>query len=106
MAGPSAIGCFCWRERSVLEMEYQGDIARLSADGHLLTDEFYTGMPWCIGLQRFRRQVESGLLEITIVPWRDRSKVILDDSAVDKAGDNGAHLLKVTVLPEYQLTVP
>ena len=89
-----------------LKVEYQGDIARLSADGHLLTDDFYTGMPWCIGLKRFRRQVESGPLEITIVPWRDRSKVILDDSAVDKAGDNGAHLLKVTVLPEYQLTVP
>ena len=89
-----------------LKVEYQGDIARLSADGHLLTDDFYTGMPWCIGLKRFRRQVESGPLEIAIVPWRDRSDVILDDFAVNKAGDNSAHLLKVTVLPEYQLTVP
>jgi len=89
-----------------LKVEYQGDIARLSADGHLLTDEFYTGMPWCIGLERFRKQVESGPLEIAIVPWRDRSKVILDDSAVKKVGDERAQLLRVTVLPEYQLTVP
>ena len=89
-----------------LKVEYQGDIARLSADGHLLTDEFYTGMPWCIGLQRFQRQVESGPLEITIVPWRDRSQVILDDFAVKRVVDSSAHLLKVTVLPEYQLTVP
>ena len=89
-----------------LKVEYQGDIARLSADGHLLTDEFYTGMPWCIGLKRFRRQAESGPLEIVIVPWRDRSKVILDDSVADKAVDNRAKLLSVTVVPEYQLTVP
>ena len=89
-----------------LKVKYQGDIARLNADGHLLTDEFYTGMPWSIGLKRFQRQVESGSLEIAIVPWRDRSKVILDDSAVDKAGHSGPNLLDVTVLPEYQLTVP
>ena len=87
-------------------MEYQGDIARLSAGGHLLTDDFYNGTPWCIGLKRFRRQVESGDLEIAIVSWRDRSSVILDDFAVNEARDNGSHLLKVTVLPEYQLTVP
>jgi hypothetical protein len=89
-----------------LRVEYRGDIARLSADGHLLTDDFYNGMPWCIGLKRFRSQVESGKLEIAIVPWRDHSKVILDDFAVDKAGHSGPNLLNVAVLPEYQLTVP
>jgi beta-galactosidase len=89
-----------------LKVEYQGDIARLSAAGHLLTDDFYNGMPWCIGLKRFRRQVESGPLEIAIVPWRDRSKVILDDFAFNKVEDNSPRLLKVTVLPEYQLIVP
>ena len=89
-----------------LKVEYQGDIARLSAAGHLLTDDFYTGMPWCIGLKRFRREVESGDLEIAIVPWRDRSQVILDDIAVNKVRDNSPHLLKITVLPEYQLIVP
>lgn len=66
-----------------LQVEYHGDIARLSAAGHLLTDDFYNGMPWCIGLSRLRRQVESGPLEIAIVPWRDRSKVILDDFAIN-----------------------
>ena len=89
-----------------LQVEYQGDIARLSAAGHLLTDDFYNGTPWCIGLKRFRKQVESGGLEITIVPWRDRSEVILDNLGTNKARDNSAHLLRVTVLPEYQLTVP
>lgn len=89
-----------------LKVEYQGDIARLSAEGHLLTDDFDTGMPWCIGLKRFRRQVESGPLEIAIVPWRDRPEVILDDFAINKVGGNSPRPLKVTVLPEYQLTVP
>ena len=99
-------GAFVGVSDLFLKVEYQGDIARLSAGGHLLTDDFYNGTPWCIGLKRFRRQVESGDLEIAIVPWRDRSSVILDDFAVNEARDNGSHLLKVTVLPEYQLTVP
>jgi hypothetical protein len=47
-----------------------------------------------------------GSLEIAIVPWRDRSNVVLDDFAVNKAGDNRAQLLQMTVLPEYQLTFP
>jgi beta-galactosidase len=88
-----------------LNVEYQGDIARLTAGGHLLTDDFYTGMPWYIGLKRFRNHVESGRLEISIVPWRDRSDVILDESAVKRTGDKSARLLKVTVMPEYQLIV-
>ncbi len=90
-----------------LKIEYQGDIARFSSEGHLLTDDFYTGMAWCIGLKRFRRQVESGPLEIAVVPWRDRSKVILDDFVLEMAAaDHTARILKVTVQPEYQLTVP
>jgi hypothetical protein len=100
------IGAFEGVSDVFLKVEYQGDIARLSAAGLLLADDFYNGMPWCIGLKRFRRQVESGGMEITVVPWRDRSKVVLDDFAVHQAGDNSAHLLKVTVLPGYQLTVP
>ncbi len=89
-----------------LKVEYLGDIARLSAAGHLLTDNFYNGMPWCIGFKRFRRQAESGDLELTIVPWPDRSGVILDSFAVDKMEVHSSQLLNLTVLPEYELTVP
>ena len=88
-----------------LKIDYFGDIARLSADGHLLTDDFYNGMPWCIGLKRFRKEVESGNLELTIVPWRERSDVVLEDFAAEKTAGRGPQLLNVTVLPEYQLTV-
>lgn len=88
-----------------LKVDYLGDIARLSAGGQLLNDDFYNGMPWCIGLKRFRRQADSGGLELAIVPWRDRSDVLLDASAANKIEGHGAQLLNVTVLPEYQLTV-
>lgn len=89
-----------------LKVEYQGDIAQLRATDHLLTDNFYNGMPWCIGLKRFQNQVESGPLEISIVPWRNHSDVILDRFAVKKAVNDSPNLLKVSVLPEYQLIVP
>jgi len=88
-----------------LKIDYLGDIARLSADGHLLTDDFYNGMPWYIGLKRFRREVESGDLELAIVPWRDRADVVLDAFAAGKVAERGPQVLNVTVLPEYKLTV-
>lgn len=88
-----------------LRIDYLGDIARLSADGHLLTDDFYNGMPWCIGLKRFRKEVESGILELAVVPWRERSDVVLEDFAAEKTAGRGPQLLNVTVLPEYQLRV-
>ena len=88
-----------------LKIDYLGDIARLSADGHLLTDDFYNGMPWYIGLKRFRREVESGDLELAIVPWRDRADVVLDAFAAGKVAERGPQVLNVTVVPQYKLTV-
>jgi hypothetical protein len=89
-----------------LNVDYQGDIARLNAADRLLTDDFYKGMPWCIGLKRFRQQVEANSLNITVFPWRDRSNVVLDSFAIKKIQDDGARILGVTVLPEYELTIP
>jgi hypothetical protein len=89
-----------------LMIDYQGDIARLNAAGRLLTDDFYKGIPWCVGLKRFRQQVESNSLHITVFPWRDRSKVVLDSFAMKKTRDDGARILRVTVLPEYQMAIP
>jgi hypothetical protein len=89
-----------------LNVYYRGDIARLNAGDHLLTDDFYKGMPWCIGLKRFRQEVEAKNLNITVFPWRDRSKVVLDSFAARKIQDDAAHILRVTVLPEYQLVIP
>jgi len=88
-----------------LEVTYSGDIARLSAAGHLLTDNFFNGTPWDIGLKRFRREVESGGLELAIVPWRGSSDVVLDRFAQDRIVPDRAQLLDVNVLPEYRLIV-
>jgi hypothetical protein len=99
-------GAFVGADDLFLKIDYQGDIARLNAGGHLLTDDFYKGMPWCIGLKRFRQEVEANSLNIAVFPWRDRSKVVLDSFATRKIEDDAAHILRVTVLPEYQLVIP
>jgi beta-galactosidase len=99
-------GAFVGADDLFLKIDYQGDIARLNAGGNLLTDDFYKGMPWCIGLKRFRQQVEANSLSITVFPWRDRSKVVLDSFATKTIQDDGARILGVTVLPEYQLVIP
>jgi hypothetical protein len=86
--------------------KWPGDNGDLNAAGRLLTDDFYNGMPWCIGLKRFRQQVEANSLSITVFAWRDRSKVVLDSFATEKIQNDGASILGVTVLPEYQLVIP
>ena len=104
MAGQSTQKRLCRRERSFPECVVSRGHCAPHCDGHLLTDEFYTGLPWSIGLNRFRKQVESRSLNLSIVPWRDRSKVVLDDS-VNKVEADSARLSKVTIVPEYELTV-
>src|SRR6185436_4409540 len=36
----------------LLRIRYQGDVARLYAGNRLITDDFYKGTPWEIGLRR------------------------------------------------------
>ena len=96
---------FAGVEDLFLKIDYLGDIGRLSAGGHLLTDDFNNGMPWYVGLKRFQREVESGDLELAIVPWRDRSAVVLDAFAASKIAEPGPQILDMTVLSEYKLTI-
>ncbi len=43
-----------------LEVKYEGDVARLTANRKLLDDDFYNGKPWMVGLERFLAPNGSG----------------------------------------------
>jgi hypothetical protein len=54
----------------LMKIRYRGDIARLYAGGKLVTDNFYYGEPWTVGLGRISADLLRGPLELRILPLR------------------------------------
>jgi len=89
-----------------LNVKYEGDVARLTSDGKLLTDNFYNGESWQIGLSRFHEQIDRGGLELEILPMRKDAPIFLEDKYRIPSGEGQIVDLKdLTVVPQYQLIV-
>jgi hypothetical protein len=85
-----------------LQIAYEGDVARLYVDGKLLTDNFYNGTPWLIGLEGIPSQ-SWDRLELKILPLHDHSPIYLPARARPVFGPDGqvAKLKDVRMVPEY-----
>jgi len=86
-----------------LRITYEGDVARLYVDGKLLTDNFFNGTPWLIGLDRVPCQ-QWDHLELKILPLRNQAPVYLPDGARPAPSPNGqvVNLNEVQAVPEYE----
>jgi len=92
--------------KMLLRIVYEGDVARLYADGRLLTDNFYNGTPWVIGLDRIPcRQWDR--LELKILPLRNQAPIYLPEGARPAPSPSGqiANLKEVRAIPEYEAIV-
>jgi len=89
-----------------LRITYEGDVARLYSGGKLLTDNFYNGTPWLIGLNRVPCQ-QWDRLELKILPLRNQAPIYLPEGARPAASPNGqvVKLNEVQVVPEYEATM-
>ncbi len=86
-----------------LQIAYEGDVARLYVDGKLLTDNFYNGTPWVIGLDRIPcRQWDR--LELKILPLHNQAPIYLPEGARPAPSPSGqtARLKEVQAIPEYE----
>jgi beta-galactosidase len=72
-------------EKRFLMIKYVGDVARLSAGGHLLTDDFYAGHGWLVGLARFAPQLQKNELELSIYPLRKDAPIFFEPPRMDPA---------------------
>jgi beta-galactosidase len=90
-----------------LEVNYQGDVARLSAEHRLLTDNFYNGRPWTIGLKRFLNAQEPSTFELSILPLRKDAPVYLETGNPLQFEANGqiGQLENIRLVPEYELEI-
>jgi hypothetical protein len=90
-----------------LQIKYEGDVARLSAEHRLLTDDFYNGLNWQVGLQRFLDPQGASAFELSILPLRKDAPVYFetpDDPDFSSQGQ-AVKLDSVRLVPEYQLVV-
>jgi hypothetical protein len=90
-----------------LEIKYAGDVARLSQGSRLLTDDFFNGRPWCIGLRRFLDPQGGTDLDLSVLPLRKDAPVYFE---TDRAIDFSSHGQSVGIdsmrlVPEYEIVL-
>ena len=90
-----------------LEVNYEGDLARLTANHKLLDDDFYNGKPWMAGLERFLAPDGSGNFELSILPLRKDAPVYFELAEPLQFAPNGQvdKLDSLRLVPEYQLVI-
>jgi beta-galactosidase len=89
-----------------LQVKYQGDVARLYAGNVMLTDNFYNGQVWSVGLRRFMDS-RNNSLELSVLPLRKDAPVYLELPEDLKFAPNGQidRLDNLHLEPEYQLVL-
>lgn len=65
----------------ILRLHYYGDVARLYLNGRLITDQYYNGVEFDIGLCRHLPEIKSGELKVEILPLKKDAPIYLAESA-------------------------
>ena len=73
------------REGKLLTIHYQGDCARLYANGKLIGDNFYNGRPFLCGLWRVPESITQ--LELRILPMQQDEPVYFPREADTTPGE-------------------
>jgi len=91
----------------LLQIDYTGDIARLASPTTLLDDNFYNGLPWQIGLERFGPQTAAGPLTLKILPMPRAVPIYLDPKARSQLDQQRSNpkLIQAKLIPEYESTL-
>ncbi len=94
-------------EEVFLAVRYKGDEARLYSKGKLLTDDFFNGQTWSVGLSRFLDLKQSNELELRILPLRSDAPIYLEPAyrPVMVRGGQTVELDALKLVPEYNLTM-
>lgn len=78
----------------LLRIAYAGDVARVTLNGRLIDDDFYSGRDFEIGLKRYAPEILTGDLRLEILPLRRDAPIYFEPRAKPDFGTN-ATLLKL-----------
>ena len=89
----------------LLRFHYVGDVARVLLDGKFITDDFYNGNGFDIGLRRHAPDILKGDLRIAIVPLRKDAPIYMAESARPDFGNTAAvaALQRIEIIPRCQV---
>lgn len=88
-----------------LGVHYHGDEARLLSGGHLLTDNFFNGTEWRIGLKRFLSNSAPAAFSLQVLPLSRQAPIFFEPGLQPSFGtDNQAGVMNsIEVIPEYEV---
>ena len=89
----------------ILRLHYVGDVARVMLNGRFITDDFYNGNKFDIGLRRYAPDILHGDLRIAILPLRKDAPIYMAETARPNfsAAGSVADLQSVEIIPRYSL---
>lgn len=93
-----------------LEIQYEGDVARLYREHRLLDDDFWNGMTWTFGIKHLQVRPQSERAEtwtLRILPLLKDLPMYLENKAHlhYSASGNLASVVSIKVVPQYQCTL-
>jgi hypothetical protein len=91
----------------LVKVDYAGDVARAYVGDRFVDDNFYSGLPWEMGLKRFMPEVGEKGLTVKILPLRKETGVWLEKDkapAFDAKGE-ALEMRGITAEVEYQVEV-
>jgi len=90
-----------------LAIHYQGDQARLLSDQRLLTDDFYNGREWQIGLKRFLSGSNASVFTLQLLPLSEKAPIFFEPGTKPVMGKYGqaGSLQSVDLIPEYEVDI-
>jgi hypothetical protein len=89
----------------ILRLHYVGDVARVMLNGKFITDDFYNGNAFEIGLRRHAPEILQGDLRIAVLPLRKDAPIFMAQGARPDFGEVAAvaSLQSVEIVPRYQV---
>jgi hypothetical protein len=90
-----------------LKIDYAGNVARLTSENSLLTDNFFNGDPWVVGLKRFMGEVRGNSIRVCVLPleWDEPIKFETQFRPQLHEALQIANIRDVKLIPQYQLVI-
>ncbi|MGN9840408.1 beta-galactosidase [Nonomuraea sp. H19] len=84
---PVPAGLLDGDDEVLLRLDWSGDVGRAYIGGRLVSDQFWYGPPWEIGLRRFRAELlKHGAVELRLLPFPDDAPVYVSPQARPRRG--------------------
>jgi hypothetical protein len=92
-------------QNPILRIHYVGDVARLTLNGRLIDDNFYSGRTFDLGLKRYAPEILTGDLRLEILPLRKDAPIFFEPKDKPDFGTNETllKLLSAEIVSESNL---